>query len=172
MAAAAHQPPPAHVAHAFAWLRPAPLPRGWHVAVTRSGARLAYPANWRGIETDRGTLSAAPAGPGGSFAGYLNATPLGGDETLSNWGRFRVAHLSDEGARRVRLEAAATGLRFRAGHGSCVIDSYSTTRARFREVACIVAGTRATTVVVAAAPFDGWSQQSALLERALTSFTT
>jgi hypothetical protein len=171
VAAGAHQPL-ARVAYAFAWLAPAPVPGGWHVAVTRSGARLAYPVNWRKIETDRGTVSAAPAGPGGSFTGYLNATPLGGDETLSNWRRFRVAHVAEEGARHVRLEATAGGLRFRAGHGSCVIDSYSTTRARFRELACIVAGTRATTVVVAAAPLDGWSQQSALLERALASFTT
>jgi hypothetical protein len=66
----------------------------------------------------------------------------------------------------------ASGLQFRAGHGSCVIDIYSTTRARFREIACIVAGARATTVVVAAAPTRTWAQQSALLERAVASFTT
>jgi hypothetical protein len=165
------EPPPARAAQAFAWLRPAPVPGGWHAGVSRSGARLAYPPSWREIETDRGTVSAAPAGARGSFTGYLNATPLGGDETLANWSRFRVAHLAEEGARRVRLEAAAGGLRFRAGHGSCVIDSYSTTRARFREIACIVAGPRATTVVVAAAPIHGWSQQSARLERAVASFT-
>jgi hypothetical protein len=172
VAAGGHQPSPAHAAQAFAWLRPEPVPHGWRVGVTRSGARLAYPASWREIETDRGTVSAAPAGAGGSFAGYLNATPLGGDETLANWSRFRVAHVAEEGARRVRLEAAASGLRFRAGHGSCVIDSYSTSRARFREIACIVAGVRATTVAVAAAPTRTWPQQSALLERAVASFTT
>ncbi|MEO9023688.1 MAG: hypothetical protein ABI339_01605 [Solirubrobacteraceae bacterium] len=133
----------------------------------RSGARLAYPASWRAIQTDRGTVSAAPAWPGGSFAGYLNATPLGGDETLANWSRFRVTHVAEEGARRVRLEATATALRFRAGHGSCVIDSYSTTRARFGEIACIVAGARATTVVVAAVPAAAWARQSAVLERAV-----
>lgn len=170
--AGGHQPPTAHAPQAFAWLRPAPAPSGWHVGATRLGARLAYPASWRAIQTDRGTVSAAPAGPGGSFAGYLNATPLGGDETLANWSRFRVAHVAEEGARRVQLEATATGLRFRAGHGSCVIDSYSTSRARFREIACIVAGAHATTVVVAAAPESGWSQQAAVLERAVTSFTT
>jgi hypothetical protein len=167
-----HQPSPFHAAQAFAWLRPAPVPGGWHVGVTRSGARLPYPASWRAIQTDRGTVSAAPAGAGGSFAGYLNATPLGGDETLANWSRFRVAHVAEEGARHVRLEDVASGLRFRAGHGSCVIDSYSTTRARFREIACIVAGARATTVVVAAAPVGGWSQQAVVLERAVAGFTT
>ena len=106
------------------------------------------------------------------MAGYLNATPPGGDETLSNWSRFRVAHVAEEGARHVRLEAAAGGLHFRAGHGSCVIDSYTTSRAPFREIACIVAGARATTVVVAAAPTRTWPQQSAVLERAVASFTT
>lgn len=170
--AGGHQLPPARAAQPFGWLRPAPVPGGWHVGVTRTGARLAYPASWRAIQTDRGTVSAAPTGPGGSFAGYLNATPLGGDETLANWSRFRVAHVAEEGARRVRLEAAATGLRFRAGRGSCVIDSYSTSRARFREIACIVAGARATTVVVATAPAARWAQQSAVLERAVASFRT
>jgi hypothetical protein len=170
--AGGHQPPPADAPQAFAWLRPAPVPGGWHVGVTGSGARLAYPASWREIQTDRGTVSAAPVGAGGSFAGYLNATPLGGDETLSNWSRFRVAHVAEEGARHVRLETTASGLRFRAGHGSCVIDSYSTSRAEFREIACIVAGARATTVVVAAAPTGTWTQQSAVLERAVASFTT
>ncbi len=167
-----HQPPPAHAAQAFGWLRPTPVPGAWHVGVTRSGARLAYPPTWREIQTDRGTVSAAPAGPRGSFAGYLNATPLGGDETLSTWSRFRVAHVAEEGAHRVQLEAAASRLRFRTGRGSCVIDSYSTSRARFREIACIVAGAHATTVVVAAAPATGWAGQSAVLEQAVTSFTT
>jgi hypothetical protein len=167
-----HRSPPVNAQRAFAWLRPAPAPTGWHVGATRSGARLAYPASWRPVQTDRGTVSAAPAGPGGTFVGYLNATPVGGGETLSNWSRFRVAHLAEEGDHRVRLEAAATGLRFRAGHGSCVIDSYSTSRARFREIACIVAGARATTVVIAAAPASGFSQQAAVLKRAVSSFTT
>jgi hypothetical protein len=170
--AGGHQPPPARGSQAFAWLRPAMVPGGWRVGVTRSGATLAYPASWREIQTDRGTVSAAPDGPGGSFAGYLNATPLGGDETLANWSRFRVAHVAEEGAHRVQLEATANGLRFRAGHGSCVIDSYTTSRARFREIACIVAGARATTVVVAAAPAAGWPRRSPVLEQAVASFTT
>lgn len=157
---------------AFRWLRPAPAPSGWKLAVTRTGARLAYPATWHQIQTDRGTASAAPAGPAGAFAGYLNATPLAGDETLANWSRFRVAHVAAEGAREVSLEVAATGLRFRSGRGSCVMDSYSTSKARFREIACIVAGARATTVVVAAAPAREWSGESGVLERAVASFTT
>ncbi|MFL5912112.1 MAG: hypothetical protein ACJ768_16250 [Gaiellaceae bacterium] len=157
---------------AFSRLRPEPVPPGWKVARTPSGAAFAYPPGWRQIETDPGTASAAPAGPHGSFIGYLNATPRSGGETLANWSRFRVAHVAEEGAHDVRLAAAATGLRFRTGHGSCVIDSYSTDRMRFREIACIVAGARGTAVVVAAAPVAGWADQAPVLWRAVASFAT
>jgi hypothetical protein len=158
---------------AFQWLRASAQPHGWHDVATPSGATIAYPPGWHRIETDPGTASVAPAGPRGSFAGYLNATPQSGTETLANWSRFRVDHVADEGAHDVRLTTAATGLRFRSGRGSCVIDSYSTTRTRFREIACIVTGSRGTTsVVVAAAPVAGWAQQAPLLERAVASFTT
>lgn len=158
-------------ATAFAWVRPQTQPRDWKVAATRSGASLAYPPGWREIQTDPGTASAAPAGVHGVFTGYLNATPRSGEETLANWSGFRVAHIGAEGARRVRLEAAARGLYFRSAGGSCVIDSYSTSKARFREIACIIAGDHGTTVVVAAAPVAAWAQKVALLERAVASFT-
>jgi hypothetical protein len=157
---------------AFSRLRPQAAPPGWKVARTPSGAAFAYPPGWRQIETDPGTASAAPAGPHGTFVGYLNATPQSGRETLANWSRFRVAHVAEEGAHDVRLGAAATGLRFRTGHGSCVIDSYSTDRMRFREIACIVAGTRGTTVVVAAAPVAKWADEAPVLELAVASFAT
>jgi hypothetical protein len=154
----------------LAWLRPQPQPRGWNLAVTGSGAKLAYPPGWREIHADAGTASAAPAGGRGVFAGYLNATPQSGQETLANWSRFRVAHLAADGARRVQLQAASTALRFRSAEGSCVIDSYSTSKARFREIACIISGARATTVVGAAAPVAGWPQKAAVLERAVASY--
>jgi hypothetical protein len=157
-------------APAFTWLAPDSQPRGWKRAATRTGATLAYPPSWWEIHTDPGTASTAPAGRGGVFAGYLNATPRSGEETLANWSRFRVAHVAAEGARDVRLEAASTGLRLRSAAGSCVIDSYSTPKTRFREIACIVAGARATTVVVGAAPVAVWAQKVALLERAVASF--
>ena len=161
------QPPPPP---AFSWLRPGPEPPGWKRAETPAGAALAYPPGWHQTETDPGTATAAPAGPRGTFAGYLNATPQSGRETLANWRRFRPAHVADEGAHDVKLAASATGLRFRTGHGSCVIDDYSTFRARFRELACIVAGPRRTTVVVAAAPVARWAEQAPVLERAVSSF--
>jgi hypothetical protein len=166
----ARQLRPGPRASAFGWVHPATQPRDWKLAATRSGASLAYPPGWREIQTDPGTASAAPAGVHGVFTGYLNATPRSGEETLANWSRFRVAHVGAEGARSVRLEAAATGLHFRSAEGSCVIDSYSTSKARFREIACIIAGAHGTTVVVAAAPVAAWAQKVALLERAVASF--
>jgi hypothetical protein len=166
--AAFQREPPA----AFKWVRPTSTPAGWRVATTPSGASFAYPPSWRPIRTDPGTVSAGPPGPRPALRGYLNATPQSGRETLANWSRFRVAHVADEGARDVRLEGSARGLRFGGGAaGSCVIDSYATQVTRFREIACIVAGRR-TTVVVAAAPVAGWAQHASVLERAVSSFDT
>ena len=164
--------PASRSGRAFSWLRATPAPAGWATARTPSGAALAYPPGWRRIHADAGELSAAPAVEQGSFVGYLNATPQQGAETLANWRRFRVAHNADEGARRVVLEAAASALRFRSGRASCVIDAYSTSRARFREIACFVAGTHATTVIVGAAPVSGWSRQAPVLEQAIAAFAT
>ena len=157
----------------FAWLRPAAAPAGWTVARLPSGkAALAYPPGWRTIHTDPGTVSAALRDAGGSIRGYLNVTPLAGPETLANWARFRPAHNRDEGDRRVVTEAAATGLRFRAGTGSCVVDRYATVSTRYREIACLVRGTRATTVIVAAAEPGDWDRLAPALHRAVDSFTT
>lgn len=164
--------PAASTRPAFAWLRAAPAPSGWRSAPTRSGARLAYPRSWRLIRGDAGTASAAPAGPRGVFAGYLNATPRSGAETPANWSRFRVTHVAAEGARAVRLLASGARLAFLGGQGSCVIDAYTTTATRFREIACIVAGTHGTTVVVAAAPATRWPAAAPLLERAVKSFSS
>jgi hypothetical protein len=161
-------------ARAFAWLRPSPPPRVWHTRRLPGGvARLAYPRGWQSIRSDPGTVSAAVRAPTGEIWGYLNATPRQGAERLSNWGRFRLDHNREEGDVDVKPVASATNLRFRGGHGSCVIDAYrSSTGRSYREVACIVAGARATTVVVAAAPPAQWSRQGPALERAISSFLT
>jgi hypothetical protein len=111
--------------------------------------------------------------PSGRIVGYLNATPLQGGETAANWSHFRVAHNREEGDRNNRLVAAATGLRFHEATGSCVIDSYSSsTGSRYREIACLVSGRRATTVIVAAAQPSRWRAEAPLLERAVNSFIT
>jgi hypothetical protein len=153
----------------FAWLHPAAPPTSWNVARSRGGA-LPYPPGWRGIKTDSGTASVALLGPHDRIDGYLNATPKQGTETLANWSRFRPAHNRREGDRSVRLLAASNDLTFRSGRGSCVIDDYTTSKATYREIACLVSGPRATAVVVAAAPTALWNRQAATLERAVSSF--
>jgi hypothetical protein len=158
---------------AFAWLRPAQPPSGWKVARLRSGtANLAYPPGWRSIRTDPGTVSAALLAPDGRIRGYLNATPQSGAETLANWSRFRPAHNHQEGDRNVVTDATATHLPFRAGTGSCVVDHYVTVTARYQEIACIVRGSRATTVVVAAARPQDWADLAPALRRSVASFST
>ncbi len=158
---------------AFAWLKPAAAPAGWHVLRLPSGAAaLAAPPGWRTIKTDPGTMSVALLGRDGRIRGYLNATPQSGEETLANWTRFRPAHNREEGDRAVVTEAAGTHLRFRAGTGACVVDRYATVSARYREIACLVRGARASTVVVAAALPRDWPALAPALRRAVASFST
>ena len=160
-------------ADAFAWLRPAQPPTGWQIARLPSGAAaLAYPPAWRPIRTDPGTVSAALLGSHGRIRGYLNATPQSGTETLANWSHFRPAHNHEEGDRGIVTEAAATRVHFRTGSGSCVVDRYATASARYREIACIVHGSRATTVVVAAARPQDWARLAPTLRRSIASFST
>ena len=104
------------------------------------------------------------------LVGYLNATPRQGQETLENWGSFRPDHNRDEEDRSVHLIASSTGLPFRGGHGSCVIDDYTTSRATYREIACFASGAGSSAVVVAAAPTSSWHQQEATLRRAVSAF--
>jgi len=153
----------------FAWLHPASPPTSWKVARSRGGA-LPYPPGWRRIKTDRGTASVALLGAGGRIDAFLNATPKQGPETLANWRRFRPGHNRREGDRTVRLLAASNNLTFRSGRGACVIDAYTTSKATYREIACLVSGPRASAVVVAAAPTELWNHQVATLERAVSSF--
>ena len=158
----------------FAWLHPASPPIGWNVAHTSGGAALAYPPGWKPIETDAGSASVALLRGGDRIpdriAAYLNATPKQGPETLANWTRFRLQHNRGEDNRNVRLIASAKDLTFRSGRGSCVIDDYTTSKATYREIACIVSSSRSTGVVVAAAPRGLWDQQATTLERAVSSF--
>ena len=72
--------------------------------------------------------------------GYLNATPRQGTETLADWSRFRPEHNQDEGDRGLRFLAATTTARFRSGRGACVIDTYTTSKASYHEIACLVSG--------------------------------
>lgn len=155
----------------FAWLTPRAAPSGWHVVRIPVGSQLAYPPGWRAQRGDRGTATAVLLGPGGRYLGYLNVTPRQGDETLTGWAAFRVAHNREEGDREVTRLASATGLKFLDGRGSCVKDSYATvTGARYVEIACIVQGASSTSVIVATAPPDQWASVSPALERAIEGF--
>jgi len=160
-------------APAFRWLQPQRPPHDWKLARLPSGnATFAYPRTWRPIRTDPGTASVALLGHGRSIRGYLNLTPRQGTETLANWPSFRIHHLGEDDSTDVRLIASARRLTFRSGRGSCVIDSYRTSRARYREIACLVAGTRTSSVVVGAAPLKMWAQQARTIERAISSLRT
>src|SRR4051794_4236408 len=159
-----------HSSGPFAWLQPASAPPGWHIARTATGSALPYPPGYRPIKTDRGTASVALIGRGGAIAAYLNATPRQGTETLAHWRRFRPDHNRGEGSRDVRVVASSSDLTFRSGPGSCVIDTYATSKTTYRETACLVSGTRSSAVVVAAAPTALWNRQAATLQRAVSSF--
>lgn len=157
----------------FSWLRPQRPPGDWKLVRIRNGAELAYPPTWRPQHGDPGTATAVLLRPDGAYLGYLNLTPQQGDETLADWSSFRPDHNRNEGDRAVTRLAAATGLRFPTGTGSCVKDAYTTDiGARFIEIACLVAGARADSVIVGAAPPDAWRRTSATLERAIASVQT
>lgn len=158
----------------FAWLQPEVAPVGWSSSrLPNSPARLAVPPGWQREHGDAGTRTVVQRMPSGAIAGYLNATPHQGAESLRNWTEFRVAHNGEEGDREVRLLAGATHLSFRSATGSCVLDSYRTESGhRYREMACIVSGRSATTVVVGAAPPANWAAEAPTIKQAINSFTT
>ena len=162
---------PGRASGAFDWLRPASPPARWHIVRIPGGAALAYPRGWIPIKTDPGTASVALLAANGRIAGYLNATPRMGEETLENWRNFRPQHNRDEGERNVRLLAAIGHASFRSGRGACVIDSYTTSTTSYREIACLVSGATTSAVVVAAAPSARFGRYEATLQRAISSFS-
>ncbi len=131
---------------------------------------LAYPPGWTPLKSDPGTATVALLGGGDRIDAYLNATPRQGNETLADWSRFRPQHNGAEGDRAVRLIAATADARFRSGRGACVIDTYTTSKASYREIACLVSGRGSSAVVVAAAPSALWDKEAATLQRAVSSF--
>jgi hypothetical protein len=154
-------------------LAPALAPASWREARIPTGAVLAYPPRWKLARGDRGTATAILAGPRGRILGYLNITPRQGGESLANWPTFRVAHNAHEGERRGLREGVRTSIHFRTGSGSCVRDSYTTpTGVRYVELACLVRGAHASTVIVGAAPRPQWPAVAPILERAIAAFRT
>jgi len=158
----------------FSWIDPGVAPEGWSSSqLPGSPARLPVPPGWRHEDGDAGTATEALRSSSGRIAGYLNATPRQGSESPRNWTEFRVDHNREEGERDVQLLAGATDLSFRSATGSCVLDSYRTESGnRYRELACIVSGPSATTVIVGAAPPRRWGTEAPTIEQAIDSFTT
>ena len=119
-------------------------PRRRHPAGTSFAVR---PARWR---TRRAGLRSrpirAPCQLPCSAAPVTNRRipqrhPAGKEKRrLANWSHFRPAHNKSEGNEDVRLIASSNNLTFRSGPGSCVIDDYTTSNARYREIACLVDG--------------------------------
>ena len=133
---------------------------------------MSYPPTLHPVPSDTGAVSAALTTPGGNFVAFLNATPKQGGESLANWSRFRISHLLEDDARSATLDASAHGLAFRGGRGTCVMDDYVTRVGahRFRELACLVAGPKGGSVIVAAAPVSGWDRVSSTLEQAVDAY--
>jgi hypothetical protein len=156
---------------AFAWLHPSPPPSAWPLAHLIGTTTLAYPPGWHRIHSDPGTVSAALVDRhSGLVVDYVNATPQQGEETLQNWATFRPDHNREEGDSHVQVLAAGRGLQFRNGEGSCVIDRYRTPRTSYQEIACLVRGSRGTSVIVASTLAARWHQTAAELERSVSSF--
>lgn len=157
----------------FAWFVAGPVPAGWTTMELPDGtAVLAIPPEATPLQGDPGSVSAGVAAPDGDLLVYLNATPGQGEESLANWPRFRLDHLTGEHAASATMLSARTGMAFRGGSGSCVDDSYVTSVGahRYREIACFVTGTKGSSVLVAAAIADGWDLYRPLLEQAVDSY--
>jgi hypothetical protein len=158
----------------FAWFRPRfPSPGNWLQAslAGRSGV-LSYPRMLRPMHGDPGAVTFGLNTRAGAVLVYLNVTPRQGDETLPNWPHFRVAHLAEEGQRAVRVDATSAILPFQGGQGRCVVDDYTSSvhNNRYREIACLVRGAHASSVVIAATRVAAWAQYGTLLEQVVNGY--
>lgn len=166
--------PAGRPAAGFSWVRAGQAPAGWTQATTASGnATMFYPADWKPIPGDRGTVTAAVRDATGAYRGYLNVTPDQGAEPKNNgWAAFRTRRNREEGDKHVHQLAAADELSFRDARGSCVIDDYLSRVGShpYHEIACIVTGRRHTSVLVAAALQPDWPTVGPILERATSAF--
>jgi hypothetical protein len=165
---------PAHPpGRAFPPLVPAAAPAGWlHLTLPGGTAVLSYPPSLRQIRGDTDAVSAAQVSPEGMFQLYLNATPRQGDEQPRGWAAFRLRLLTADDAASADEVAAAQGVKFNGGTGSCVIDQYVTRIGahHYQEMACLVQGRTSASVIVAAAPAATWAQASPLLLRAVAAY--
>ena len=159
---------------AFARLHAAAPPKTWKSATIASGgASLAYPADWRPIPGDIGTVTVALRDSKGLYHGYLNVTPRQGAEQLAGWAAFRARRNAEEGDHQTRIVSSVEGLRFAHARGSCAIDDYLSRVGShaYRELACIVAGNHYTDVFVGAALRADWPRLGPVIERSASALT-
>ena len=150
-----------------------PAPAGWHEArLAGGGAVLAYPPAMPPVSGDRGAASAAQLSASGIYLMYINATPKQGAETLADWPKFRLDHLTEDDASTARQLAVSRGVRFLGGTGTCVIDAYVTKvkAHHYTELACFVHGKTSSSVIIAAAPTASWATASGVLMRAVAAY--
>jgi len=148
-------------------------PAGWpHLTLPDGAAVLSYPPSLRRLAGDTDAVSAARLSPGGAFQLYLNATPRQGSERLQDWAVSRVKLLRSDDAAWAHQDAAAQGVQFRGGTGSCVIDDYLTRIGahHYEEIACLVQGRTSASVIVATAPAATWARARPLLFRAVAAY--
>jgi hypothetical protein len=157
---------------AFPRLHPAAAASWRHLTLPNGTAVLSYPPGLRPLAGDNDAVSAARLSPGGAFQLYLNATPRQGSERLAHWAAFRLHLLRSDDAASARQIAAAHGVKFRGGTGSCVMDRYITRIGghHFQEIACLVQGHTSASVIVAAAPTAQWVTAQPLLLRAVAAY--
>lgn len=158
---------------AFPPLHPVAAPAGWpHLTLPDGAAVLSYPPSLHRIAGDTNAVSSGRLSPGGAFQLYLNATPRQGTERLQDWAVSRVKLLRSDDAAWAHQVAAAQGVQFRGGTGSCVIDDYLTRIGahHYEEIACLVQGRTSASVIVAAAPAAAWARVRPLLFRAVAAY--
>ena len=164
---------PASTFAGFGWFHPGPAPGAWlRASLSGQSATLSYPGSLRPEHGDPGTVTAGSTARSGEVLVYLNVTPKQGDETLHNWPDSRMEHLREDGQSVVHLDGVSGPLNFRGGHGRCVMDNYTTDihHNHYNEIACIVQGAHATSVLVAATSTAAWRANRALLEKAVSSY--
>lgn len=164
---------PAVTSAGFGWFHSNPAPGTWlSASLSGRSATLSYPGSLRPEHSDPGTVTVGSTARSGQTLVYLNVTPKQGDETVRNWPDFRMEHLREDGQSAVHLDGVSGPLNFRGGHGRCVMDNYTTDRHHnhYNEIACIVQGAHATSVLVAATSTAAWQANRALLEKVVSSY--
>jgi hypothetical protein len=135
----------------FAWLRPSAAPADWKIARLPSRkAQLAYPPRWGRYGPTRARFPRCCWDGTTASAATSTQRPSPAPRCSSTGPAFALPTTTKRATRR-RSRRLGGRAAIRSGNGACVIDHCASTSARYKEIACIVRGTRATTVVVAAA---------------------